>query len=286
MNSWISVLTLLDYARRPRRARVPSLKQLSDRLQPLSSPPSTVSNDLPSSMPFSQEHPSASLLTVVAPSSSSSPQTVVLEHSTPPKMKAMMNVERSGTSNVQDPTFLLSPSSRLKLPPSAITRSQSHSPKSSVKSTASDSLFQTLFSPEKERARQTPRPIAATETEGSSSTSGSGLKRSASTDFFIKGYREFPSLATIRDRVSVFKSSGKSTAQELKKARQAEVDKENMSPNKGETPARDPLSRESSYAAEMPPPDRPKPAETAAPLAHPTPFSSSSKSGHPLQQAW
>ena len=56
------------------------------------------------------------------------------------------------------------------------------------------------------------------------------MSRGSSPDGYIKGYKDVPSLAAIRERVSYSKASGKQVAEMFKEAGKGE-DKENVKPN-------------------------------------------------------
>lgn len=181
--------------------RLPSLKQLSDRLHPSPSP-----------LGLSTSQPTAAAESTDKPS-------------TPPKLKVSINTSASSRTSTTSP--FSSPSTRLKLPASAMTRS--HSSGTVTTPAASEETPRTsLFTNSDPFSMVTPKEKESTMGAGTS------MSRSSSKEGYVKGYKDVPSLAAIRARVNV--SRGMSISehpQETTKTRVEGPKKEEAKPVEG-----------------------------------------------------
>jgi translation initiation factor 4E len=184
----------LIYHARTRMTRLPSLKQLSDRLHS-------------SSVSGQTSTPSASPSLPVHGGTACKP-------STPPILQVSTSTSQLGS---QTPTstqlntspFTASPSSRLRLPASAMLRGSSGNvPTIALLSNLLSSSTEGTHTPKMETASHglfaNPDPFAS---PLNSLKTPASMSRTPSKDGYIEGYKDMPSLAAIRNRVSYSRNS-------------------------------------------------------------------------------
>ncbi|ORX39257.1 hypothetical protein BD324DRAFT_649340 [Kockovaella imperatae] len=234
----------------PKSTRLPSLRQLSDHLShspsPLysSSSSATSLTETPTSgTPSQLVDKNLACTTNSATPDLSRPRV----EQTPPKLKVAINPSAippttTTTTSSSSPSFTASPSGRLKLPISAMTRTHS----SSSTSSASHLLHHPLppippFGTKIDKTGDKPLTPLEKNTDlfgpvpaPSMSPSDTSMSRGPSVEGYIKGYKDVPSLAAIRERVSFSKASGKIAGEALKSDPGVNAgvpqDKENVNP--------------------------------------------------------
>lgn len=165
-----------DIASRPKMARLPSLQQISSRLNGSTSATANVSGETTPTPTTANGASSASA----------------------PKLSLATNVPPSASATSP---FASSPSGRLKLPASAMKRTQSQQGQTTLlaESSTGSSFFNTA------EPAQSPAPVdPVTATAATMSTTAPvppPLTRGMSTDAYIKGYKDVPSLAQIKSHV-------------------------------------------------------------------------------------
>lgn len=176
---------------------------------------------MPSLQQISQHlhHPSPSLTDssppaagLTSPPSASIPMSVTSSQSTPPKLKLAINSTQPNGSNSSSSPYTASPSGRLRLPATAMTRSHSSSSSHGTSGSISkkEDLDPFVIPPYKGLGAKS--VSSSMESGGSgSSSAGTSMSRGPSKEGYIKGYKDVPSLAAIRERVSFSKASNSPT---------------------------------------------------------------------------
>ena len=168
-------------------AHLPSLQQITARLHhspcPLSAQPSSVANIDHQHVPYASTGQDSTIITTDD----------TLANTTPPKLKVAINPLPSSTNTT---TTTTSPFGRLKLPASAMMRSHSSS---STGSTGLATPKPTEGADDGKLALASD-PFAMPETAALERPT---VSRGLSQEGYIKGYKDVPSLAAIRERVNV-----------------------------------------------------------------------------------
>lgn len=220
-------------------SRLPSLQQISSRLNPAASPSSSHAMD--GSSPLASSGSSA------------------------PKLSLSTNVP--GSASATSP-FASSPSGRLKMPISAMKRTQSQQGAAGLPTPLAESSTASSFFATGEPF-ESPAPVSASAatpiTPGQSIPAPPPLTRGVSTDGYIKGYKDVPSLAQISQRVQNKEKDAKAEA-EKGMTSNIQVKRSDGPPQSG-------------------------PPETAATRSDPstvvrTPTPAGSTTEHPLEHTW